>query len=253
MSNTLVVGDEQTLHRDSLGSDRLFYVVAASMMLVFTAIGFRSFYLHGKGVGGGELISQIALLIVVHGLAMSGWVILFFLQSILILAGNRRLHVVIGPVSAVLAGAIVVLGSIVAALSTHFNPESYAPLGGARSFLAIMLTTMVGFGSFVALGMSYRHRIQIHRPMMLLATMCIMSGPLGRCPHIGNLAFIPPLYAYLPMMLFAGLLFFLQWGMTRVMNRWFAFGFAGIVAICLASVVVGKSALWGVILGNFVR
>lgn len=86
MSNTVAVAHEQIRHHDSLGSDRLFYVIAASMMLIFTAIGFRPFYLHGKGIGGGEMTSQIVTLIVVHGLAMFGWVILFFLQSILILA-----------------------------------------------------------------------------------------------------------------------------------------------------------------------
>jgi len=184
---------------------------------------------------------------------MFGWVLLFFLQSVLILAGNRRLHIVIGAAGAVLAGVIVVLGSIVAILSVHFNPQAYAPFSGTRSFLAIMLTEMLGFGSFVAVGMIYRHRMQIHRPMMLLATTFIMSGSLGRCPYIGNLALIPPLYVYFPMLLFAGVLFLLQWGMTRVMNRWFALGFAGIVAVGLISIAVGKSAWWGVILGNFVR
>jgi hypothetical protein len=253
MSNTVAVAHEQVQQHDSLGSDRLFYVIAASMMLIFTAIGFRPFYLHGKGIGGGEMTSQIVTLIVVHGLAMFGWVILFFLQSILILAGNRRLHMFIGPAGAVLAGVIVVLGSIVAALSVHFNPELYGPFGGAKPFLAIMFTEMVGFGSFVSLGMKYRRRVEVHRPMMLLATMFIISGSLGRCPYIGNLAVIPPLYVYLPMLLLAGMLFLLQWGMTRVMNRWYAFGFAGTVAACLVSIVVGRSALWASVLGSFVR
>jgi hypothetical protein len=76
------VANEQSLHRDSLNPDRLFYVVAASIMFVFTTIGFRSFYLHGKGAGGSDMTSQIAPLIVVHGLAIFGWVILFYLQSI---------------------------------------------------------------------------------------------------------------------------------------------------------------------------
>jgi hypothetical protein len=112
---------------------------------------------------------------------------------------------------------------------------------------------MLGFGGFVALGMKYRRRMEIHRPMMLLATMFIISGSISRCPYIGNLAAIPPLYVYLPMLIFAGFLFLLQSGMTRVMNRWFAVGFAGIVITCLVSIVVGKSAIWTSVLGSFVR
>src|SRR6266404_56869 len=70
-------------------SDRLFYVVAAGLMLIFTAGGFRRFYLHGKAPWG-EMTSQIAPLIVAHGLAMSSWVILFLVQSTLILTGYWR-------------------------------------------------------------------------------------------------------------------------------------------------------------------
>ena len=249
----MAVAQEQLIQRRSVRSDQLFYVIAASAMLILTAIGFRFFFLHGKASGGGEITSQIFPLVVVHGLAMFGWVILFFVQSVLIVAGNRRLHTVIGPAGAVLAGIIVVLGSTAAALSVHFNPEGYSELGGARSFLAIMLAEMVGFGTFVALGMKYRRRVEIHRPMMLLATMFIISGSLARCPYIGNLAIVPPLYVYLPMLLFAGLLFLLQWGMTRVPNRWHAFGLAGLAATCIVSVIVGSSTVWNQMLGNFAR
>jgi hypothetical protein len=70
MSNTFAVANEQILHRDSPGSDRLFYVAAASSMLVFIAIGYRSFYLRGKGAGGSEMTGQIVPVIVVDGPAM---------------------------------------------------------------------------------------------------------------------------------------------------------------------------------------
>jgi hypothetical protein len=160
---------------------------------------------------------------------------------------------VIGPAGAVLAGVIVVLGSLVATLSVHFNPQLYEPFGGARPFLAIMIGEMVGFGGFVALGMKYRRQIEIHRPMMLLATMFIISGSLARCPYIENLAVATPLSVYLPALLLAGLLFLLQWGMTRVMNRWYAFGLTAILMVGLISAAVGRSTLWTSLLGNFVR
>src|SRR5262249_55961972 len=125
--------------------DRLFYVLAAGGTLIFTAGGFRNFYLHGKAPWG-AMTSQILPLIVAHGLAMSGWVLLFFLQSILIVTGRRRLHVVIGPLGGVLAGAIVILGSTVAPFSVHFSPYVYATLGGPRPFLAMMFVQLLSFG-----------------------------------------------------------------------------------------------------------
>jgi hypothetical protein len=178
--------------------DRLFYGIAAGVMLIFTAGGFRNFYLHGRALSRG-MTTQIVPLIVAHGLAMSGWVILFLLQSILILTGRRRLHLVIGPLGGVLAAAIVILGTTVASLSVHFSPQVYAGLGGPRPFLATMFAQMLSFGTLVGIGLVYRRRPEIHRPMMLLTTIVIQSGSLGRFPYIQNLAAFPPLYVWGPV------------------------------------------------------
>jgi hypothetical protein len=226
-----------------INPDRLFYVVAAGMMLIFTAGGFRRFYLHGRAPWG-EMTNQIVPLVVAHGLAMTGWVLTFLLQSILILTGRRRLHMVIGPLGGVLAAAIVILGSTVAPLSVHFSPQIYAPLGGPRPFLAMMFVQMLSFGTFVGIGLVYRRKPEIHRPMMLLATIVIQSGALGRFPYIENLTAFPPLYVWGPVLLFGGLLFFLQWGMSRTLNRWYLMGYAGMVMASFISVGVGHTALW---------
>ena len=233
-------------------SDRLFYVVAAVLMLIFTAGGFRRFYLHGKAPWG-EMTSQIGPLIVVHGIAMSSWVILFLVQSTLILTGYRRVHMVVtGRVGAVLAPLIVILGSTAAALSAHFRPEIYGPLGGPRAFLATMFIEMVLFGTLVGVGLAYRRRPEIHRPMMLLATIVILSGSLDRFPYMEDLAFRSPLYVWGPVLLFGGLLFLLQWAMSRTANRWYLMGYAGTVIASFLSVAVGNSGLWNRMLRTFV-
>lgn len=218
-----------------LNPDHLFYVVAASVMLIFTAGGFRNFYLHGRAPWG-SMTAQIIPLIVAHGLAMSGWVILFLLQGILILTGRRRLHLVIGPLGGVLAAAIVILGTTVAPLSVRFSPQLYASLGGPRPFLATMFVQMLSFGTFVGLGLVFRRRPEIHRPMMLLATVVIQSGALGRFPYIEYLAGFPPLHVWGPVLLLGGLLFVLQWGMSRSPNRWHLIGYAGLVTASFLSV-----------------
>jgi hypothetical protein len=242
----------QITDRGSHQSERLFYVIAACAMLLLTAGGFRNFYLHGKAPWG-EMTTQIVPLIVVHGLAMSSWVILFFVQSLLIWMGNRRLHTVIGPAGGVLAAAIVILGTSVAALSVHFNPKIYEVFGGPKLFLAIMLTQVLLFGTLVGIGVGYRRRAEIHRPMMLLATIVILSGALGRFPYTAEIATRSPLYVWGPVLLFGGLLILLQWGMTRLANRWYLIGYAGIVLACLVSVALGNTTLWNQMAGMIVR
>jgi hypothetical protein len=234
-----------------LKRDQWFYVIAAVLMLLSTAGGFRRFYLHGKAPWG-DMTGQILPLVVAHGLAMTGWVLTFFLQSILIVTGRRKLHLVIGPLGGVLAGAIVILGATVAPLSVRFSPQIYSDLGGPKAFLATMFVQMLLFGTFVGLGLIYRRKPEIHRPMMLLATVVIQSGAFGRLPYVDNLAAYPPLYVWWPVLLFGALLFVLQWGMNRVPNRWYVMGYAGLVAASLLSVAIGTTALWSRMVGSFI-
>ena len=233
-------------------AERLFYVLAAGAVASVSAVGFRSFYLQGKGFGGNPLTEQIVPLILVHALAMSCWVILFCVQSALILAGNRRLHMVLGPIGAGLAVAIVFLGSAMAILSAHFNPRAYEMFGGPRFFLVEMLTEILLFGVLVGIAIAQRRRAEIHRPMMLLATVVILSGALARCPIVCDLAATPPLYAYAPVLIFGALLFFMQWVMTRRANRWYLLGYTAVAVTFLLSIPLGRSSLWKQIVGRFI-
>jgi hypothetical protein len=233
-------------------AERLFYVLAAAAVAMVSVVGFRSFYLQGRGFGGNPLTHQIVPLILVHALAMSCWVILFCTQSALILAGNRRLHMILGSLGAVLAVAIVLLGSAMAILSAHFNPRAYEMFGGPRFFLVEMLTEILLFGVLVGIALAQRHRAEIHRPMMLLATVVVLSGALARCPIVCDLAATPPLYAYAPVLIFGALLFFLHWGMTRSANHWYLLGYTAVTATFLLSMPLGRSSLWQQIVGGFI-
>lgn len=235
----------------TLQAERFFYVIVGSVMLLATGVGFRQFIAHGKGFAG-DITRQIVPLVVVHGLAMFSWVVLFLAQSVLVWKGNRRLHMRLGVAGAVLAGAMVVLGSTTAILSVRNNPDSYQFLGGPRFFLATMLGEMLCFGTLVAIAVIYRRRAEIHRPMMLLASLMIISGSLGRIPYIGEYAVRPPLYVMGPALVFGALLFVLQWAMTRAVNRWYALGYAGFFVASCMFVVVGHSAVWNQIAGMIV-
>ena len=253
ITDTVIQSQEQSRALRALVSERLFYVIAGSLMLVATAVGFRAFLAHGKGFGGGEITRQIVPLVVVHGLAMLSWIVLFLVQSVFILKGNPRLHMRIGVGGAVLAGVMVPLGAVSAILSARYNPELYQYFGGPRFFLATMLGEMLSFGTLVSVAVIYRRRPEIHRPMMLLASLMIISGALGRCPYIGEFALMPPLYVLGPALALGALLLVLQLGMTRALNRWYAFGYAGMVIASCLFIVIGHSALWNRIARTILR
>jgi len=226
-------------------ADRRFYLIAASAMLLFTVVGFRRFFQHGRTTpGDAPVTAQIVALVVAHGIAMFSWVVVFFVQSALVQTGRRKLHMVLGPVAVGLAAVVVILGSMVAALSVHFHAVGYKNLGGAKPFLATMWMQMMVFGAFVALGWFYRRKPAVHRPMMLLGTLVMQSGSISRCPYIGRLTHTAPLYVWNAVLIFGAVLFLLQWALSRTANRAYLIGFAGVVLAALLSAAIGTSAAW---------
>ena len=53
-------------------------------MLIAVLVGFRHFFLQGRAHPGRELTPPIRSLIMVHGAVMTGWVLTFLIQTILI-------------------------------------------------------------------------------------------------------------------------------------------------------------------------
>src|SRR6201998_3138447 len=107
-----------------------------------------------------------------------------------------------------------------------------------------MLGEMLALDTLVAIAIIYRRRAEIHRPMMLLASLMIISGALGRCPYIENFAAMPPLYVLGPALVLGVLFLVLQWGMTRAVSRWYVFGYCAFVIASFIFIVVGHSAVW---------
>jgi hypothetical protein len=132
--------------------------------------------------------------------------------------------------------------------SVHYNPESYKDLWGARRFLSFMLTNISGFGILAGIGLLYRRRPEVHRPMMLLATLFV-AGPAGffRIPFISGpiMGAIHTIIApWVPMLVLGVLLVLIKWLMTGIWDRYFAAGFIGIVLACVFQFFVANSAWW---------
>lgn len=228
---------------------RFLYPAFALLLLVCTLLGFQQFYLHGKAYPGHEILPQARLLIIAHGVAMSCWIVLFVVQSLLIVGANRRLHMAFGKVGAVLAVLMVILGLRVPIEVTRFGPEF--PLWGLsrRQFMTVPMFNISIFAVFVAIGIWYRRRPQIHRPMMFLATLSIVAAAMDR------ITALPPLYAdsvwgrvfgpYFPGLVIGALFLVVKWLLTRSFDRYYAIGYAALVAANAMTLVVATSEPWG--------
>src|SRR5579862_2820187 len=101
--------------------DRYFYSVASFILLAFLVLGFHRFFLEGRGFDGNPVPLAVLGIVIVHGLSLSAWVMLFFVQSILIASKNRAIHMTLGWGAAVVACLIAVSGPVVAIASVRLR------------------------------------------------------------------------------------------------------------------------------------
>jgi len=175
---------------DRARAERHFFTGITLAMMATVIVGFsRSFFLRPLFP---EWPSPSETIFYVHGVVFTAWIVLLVTQASLIAGGRTALHRKIGPFSAVLAAAMVVLGTlgalIAARRTTGFVNVAVPPL----QFLAIPIFDMSLFAPFVGLAIAQRHNPQSHKRWMLLATVNLVPAAIARWPGVlplGPLAF----------------------------------------------------------------
>jgi hypothetical protein len=167
---------------------RRFFVGMAIAIAVTVFAGFsRSYFL--KAYYG---TPELSLLLHVHGLVFTSWVLLFLAQTTLVAADRTDLHRRLGVGGAVLAALVLIVGTTTAILRVKGGS---APIPGVPplAFLAVPLFDMVVFAILIGAGLSLRGNLDTHKRLMTLATISLMSAPIARLP-IGVLKAGPPAF-----------------------------------------------------------
>ncbi len=252
MSEATVVAASRVTPRAPVIRDRarLFYAGAACVMLLVMVLGFRHFYLEGRAHPGRELTPPIRTLIIVHAVSMSAWVLLFLAQTVLITRRQYKTHMALGRAAAVFAGLIVVTGLMLSIQSTRFAPPGFViwSLTG-RQFMAVPFFSILLFGAMVGAAVWFRNRSEIHRPMMLFATLSALGAATGRIDLLNGLyqgtAFEPVLGPSLGVLVIGGVLLVAKWALTRSFDKWFAISYGLVVATFLLTMQVARTDAWG--------
>jgi hypothetical protein len=123
---------------------------------------------------------------------MTAWVVLFVTQTRLIAAQRVDLHRRLGVFGAVLLVLIVTIGVKTAIESARrgLTPTDMPPL----VFLVIPLGTVVVFAVLAGAAILYRRRSDVHKRLMLLATLSILTPAIARIPWEPFHAIGPPLF-----------------------------------------------------------
>lgn len=165
---------DSTTHRS--GFDRRFSTVVAVAAALIVFVGFsRTYYL--KGVFDTSALSSV--LVHLHGIVMTLWFALFVVQVRLIAAHRTDLHRRVGVVGALLAVLVLVVGVTTAIVAAK---RGFTPGPPPLVFLSIPLGDMLVFAVLVGLGLLFRRRSDIHRRLMLLASVGILGAAFARFP-----------------------------------------------------------------------
>jgi hypothetical protein len=156
-------------------ADRGLYTWAALAAVLVVFAGFaRTYYL--KGFFGTPALTT---LVHVHGLMMTLWFVLFAVQVWLVEAHRVALHRRLGVYGGVLAAGVIAVGTLTAITAASLG---HSPGPPPLVFLTVPLGDMVLFTVLVALGLAYRHRAAIHKRLLLLSTLGMLTAAIARIP-----------------------------------------------------------------------
>jgi hypothetical protein len=157
--------------------DRRLYIWFVVFIPLIVLAGFaRSYYL--KGFFGTPALPS--LLVQLHGLVMTSWVVLFVMQVSLVATGRTRIHQRLGVFGAILAALIVIVGVLTAIAGAARGATPGPP---ALQFLVVPLVDMLVFATLVGTALYLRRRrLDIHKRLMLLAAVNLLAPAIARIP-----------------------------------------------------------------------
>ena len=157
-------------------NDRKLYIWAAIIVPVIVLLGFaRTYYLKG-------LFSTPAIpsrLVHFHGLVMTAWVLLFVTQVTLVAKRRTKTHQRLGILGSFIAALVFVVGILTALFAAARGASAGPP---ALQFLIIPIGDMIVFAILITTALSFRRRFDIHKRLMLLAALNLLTPAIARIP-----------------------------------------------------------------------
>jgi len=166
---------------------RQFYLAITLVLCGMILVGFWPSYfgqLFNRGVSRPWIMHF-------HGAYFTGWMLLLLAQVGLIYAGRLRIHRGIGMRVGIAYGiGLLALGLVVSIVAPvlHVRAGEWT-VDRAAGFLLLPLVDMVLFAGFFAAGIRYRNRPEVHKRLMLVATIAVVFAAVARMGLESNILF----------------------------------------------------------------
>lgn len=115
-----------------------------------------------------------------HGLVFTSWIVLLMAQTTLVASGRTDIHRRLGIAGGFLAALMVAVGIVTA---IHGARRGSAPMGiPPLRFMVVPLGDITVFTGLVTAAFLYRRKAEIHKRLMMCATIAILAPATSRLP-----------------------------------------------------------------------
>ena len=192
---TGVIGDRQT-------AERRFYSRMALFLIALVFLGFApSFYLRGVVPSYPRPNPTLPLSVLLHGGLFTVWMLLVVVQTQLVAAGRRDVHMKLGALTVLIALALIPIMYL--ATVWQVGRANQPPFTDPLTWTIIPLAVIIPFAILIWQGWSHRRNAQWHKRLMLSAAILIVAGPA-----IGRLPLAPPTIVGFSVQMILGLALF---------------------------------------------
>jgi hypothetical protein len=225
---------------------RFFSAMAlAALAVVFTGFA-TSYYLwpltRATHFPAGQPISpSLPLVVHLHALAFSGWLILLAVQSRLVVRGDVARHRRLGRLSAGFLPIMLLTGVATAVTGARAGWNPGGPYRDALSFMFVGVADLFVFTSLTAAGLAWRTRPDFHKRLMLLGTIGGLMWPaITRMPFVAGR--LPVMFGLLATLVLAVAI---RDFAVKSYTRWLSLGVGvAILATFPLRVAIGNSDVW---------
>src|SRR5688572_5101730 len=227
--------------------DRRFFAGMACAALAVVFSGFAtSYYLwpitRATHYPAGQPISpSIPLIVHLHAVVFSAWILLLVVQVTLVTTGRVSVHRRLGAIAAGFIPLMVITGLLTAVRGARDGWNPGGPFPDALGFMIVGVGDIAIFTGLAVAGLAWRRRPDVHKRLMLLATLGGLMWPaITRMPIVAG-RFVP-MFALLSALVLAPAVRDL-WHGAR--TRWVTLLLGlGILATFPLRTVVGTSEAW---------
>ena len=216
-----------------------FYAAFALAVAVFTFVAFaRTYYLrHWFDV------PPITVLLHIHSIVFTAWVVLFVIQTRLIAAKNYRTHMQFGIAGIVVAALVVIFGYATAIVSA--SAPRVRPMGmNSQQFVLVPLVAITFFAVLVTAAVAMRKRADYHKRLMTLAMIAVLGPPIARILFVtGTGQYFAQIQVAVPALALAWCLIS-DWRKYRIVHPVYSIGGAILLISLPVRMLVAQTPAW---------